>query len=108
MIFYGQWKFFAQYRPELVGYQLAMVVQNGDEQSIVTNIELQRIPRHGFRADEYPIPPDQVENFLQAAMDEAWEIGLRPTGHEDYTNELKAVRYHLEDMRLLAKVRKAD
>lgn len=42
--------------------------------------------------------------FLQAAMDEAWKIGLRPTGHEDNTSELKAVRYHLEDMRALAKV----
>lgn len=47
-----------------------------------------------------------VTGFLQAALDAAWEQGLRPTTYADHTNELKAVRYHLEDMRLLAKVRK--
>lgn len=47
-----------------------------------------------------------VTGFLQAAMDCAWEMGLRPTGFADHTNELMAVRHHLEDMRLLEKVRK--
>ena len=53
-------------------------------------------------------PHDGVEpsgrDFLQAALDVAWEIGLRPDGYQDHTNELKATRYHLEDMRALAKV----
>lgn len=44
--------------------------------------------------------------FLQAMLDAAWELGLRPEGYENHTNELKAVRYHLEDMRTLAKVNK--
>lgn len=42
-----------------------------------------------------------VTGFLQAALDAAWEHGLRPTGFADHTNELAAVRYHLEDMREL-------
>lgn len=45
-----------------------------------------------------------VTGFLQAAMDEAWRIGLRPAGFADTANELKATRYHLEDMRKIAKV----
>lgn len=45
-----------------------------------------------------------VTGFLQAAMDAAWELGLRPRGFADYSNEINAVRYHLEDMRALAKV----
>lgn len=49
-----------------------------------------------------------VEGFMQAALDAAWEMGLRPTGFADHTNELKAVRYHLEDMRALAKVSPRD
>jgi hypothetical protein len=49
-----------------------------------------------------------VTGFLQAAMDEAWRIGLRPTGFADHTNELVAVRYHLEDMRRLALPEKAS
>ena len=47
-----------------------------------------------------------VRDFLQGALNEAWRIGLRPDGYENATNELKAVRYHLEDMRQLAKVNK--
>ena len=49
-----------------------------------------------------------VTDFLQAASDTAWELGMRPKHFKDFTNELAAVRYHLEDMRLLAKVRKGD
>jgi hypothetical protein len=37
-------------------------------------------------------------------MDAAWEIGLRPAGYADVANEIAAVRYHLEDMRVLAKL----
>lgn len=46
-----------------------------------------------------------VDHFLQAALECAWELGLRPKGFADHSNELTAVRYHLEDMRLLAKVK---
>lgn len=48
---------------------------------------------------------DDIDGFLQAALELAWEIGLRPQGYADPTNELGAVRYHLEDMRKLAKVK---
>ncbi|KKK86802.1 hypothetical protein LCGC14_2759590 [marine sediment metagenome] len=47
----------------------------------------------------------ECQEFLRAIMDATWEIGIRPSKFADHTNELKAVRYHLEDMRLLAKVR---
>lgn len=47
-----------------------------------------------------------VTEFLQAAMDCAYARGLRPTGAPlDSSAELSAVRYHLEDMRKLAKVK---
>jgi hypothetical protein len=46
----------------------------------------------------------ETDDFLRAIMDVAWGTGIRPTGFEDHTNELKATRFHLEDMRLLAKV----
>lgn len=56
-----------------------------------------------FMSDE--LPGVSVKNFLQAMSDAAWEIGIRPKQLEDHTNELKATRYHLEDMRVLAKVK---
>lgn len=45
-----------------------------------------------------------VQGFLQAIVDVAWENGIRPAGLADQSNELSAVRYHLEDMRKIAKV----
>jgi hypothetical protein len=47
---------------------------------------------------------DDINGFLQAALEVAWEIGLRPQGYADPSTELSAVRYHLEDMRALAKI----
>lgn len=44
-----------------------------------------------------------VKDFMQAILDEAWAHGMRPKHFEEHTNELKAVKYHLEDMRKLAK-----
>ena len=49
-------------------------------------------------------PIEEVDEFLRAVMTVGWERGIRPEGFEDHTNELKAVRYHLEDMRKLAEV----
>lgn len=43
-----------------------------------------------------------AKSFLQAAMDCAWEEGMRPKALEDQRQELKAVRDHLQDMRTLA------
>lgn len=51
-------------------------------------------------ADEHGV--GSVKAFLQAALDAAWEQGLRPTGHQDHTNEIAAVRDHLNDMRAIA------
>lgn len=44
---------------------------------------------------------DGVRQFLQAMVDAADELGIVPTRSKDRTDELKSVRYHLEDMRKL-------
>lgn len=75
----------------------------------VTGFNLVEVPECG----EVPIVASHSEeeaqdshiSFLQAAMDAAWEVGLRPMAYEDTRQELAAIKYHLEDMRLLAKVR---
>lgn len=105
--FSSQWKFYVQWQPEWYAHKLVILREEEGARSIVKAIELEKIGRHGdlVSAASQPVPPGEVESFLRAAMDAAWEIGLRPTGFEDSTNELTAVRYHLEDMRLLAKVR---
>ena len=47
---------------------------------------------------------DEVRSFLQAALDAAWEIGLRPAAYEDNRLEVATLKGWLEDMRVLAKV----
>lgn len=45
-------------------------------------------------------PP--ATEFLQAALDAAWKVGLRPTNwHDERPGEIKAKDAHLQDMRRL-------
>jgi len=41
-------------------------------------------------------------SLLRSMFELAWEFGYRPKDAQDRSDELKAVRYHLEDMRTLA------
>ncbi len=47
---------------------------------------------------------EECKEFLRSLMDAAWDIGIRPIKFTDHTNELTAIRYHLEDMRTLSKL----
>lgn len=40
--------------------------------------------------------------FLRAALNAAWEMGLRPDGFDDTRESMKATNRHLEDMRSIA------
>lgn len=44
--------------------------------------------------------------FLQACADAAWEAGIYPRQLADHSSELKATKYHLEDMRQISGVKK--
>jgi hypothetical protein len=41
-------------------------------------------------------------SFLRAALNAAWDLGLRPDGFLDVRESMKATTAHLEDMRALA------
>lgn len=45
--------------------------------------------------------PSNAIQFLQLMLDLGWKAGLRPSGHVEKSDELVAVRYHLEDLRRL-------
>ncbi len=53
-----------------------------------------------------PLMTQDSREFIQAIMDAGWKAGLKPAGYEDASRELTATKYHLEDMRVLAKVKK--
>lgn len=52
----------------------------------------------------YDLPPTiapDATQFLQAVLDHAWSIGMRPVGFSDTPLQVAALKYHLEDMRKL-------
>lgn len=44
--------------------------------------------------------------FLQACLDHAWDIGMRPAGYAGITEQVAALKAHLDDMRALVFVHK--
>lgn len=116
----GRWSFFVDDRPWDGGRRLFMRVMSRDPETGRSRRGYVAPPALTFVAEGLPHDTPtltqtredledgvgDVNGFLQAALDAAWELGMRPTAYADHTNELKAVRYHLEDMRTLAKVSK--
>lgn len=45
-------------------------------------------------------------NEVQQIMNELWRIGYRPNNGEGSSAQIEALKYHLEDMRKLAFIRK--
>lgn len=59
------------------------------------------VPYEDAFLDDSNIAREEIRHFLQACADAAWEIGIRPAQIADHSSELKATKYHLEDMRRL-------
>ena len=109
-----------QWRPELQCTDLYVLAEdvrpNSDPLEVVAGatfiakpMEFESIPRHGSASGPtLQLERDAARNFMQAMMDAAWNMGLRPSGVKDLESTLEATRFHLEDMRLLAKVRKSE
>lgn len=100
---------------DLFGGPMQMVLSFqwlGQSRQVVTALEYQeQIPGEvipdgpwfsGFRAKFGEIEdggPANVEGFMQAVLDEAWRLGMRPGEFVEHEAELKATDKHLEDMR---------
>lgn len=109
----GTWQFFVDDKPWLGARDLYVRIRAPDG-SLHTVQEMRATPTEDGLVPSPLLSEtwnDQQDNlgdvtgFLSAAMQAAWDLGMRPKGFADHSNELTAVRYHLEDMRLLAKVR---
>ena len=98
------WNVFARYEPMYAGHSLHIINDTRDGRYYVKRIEMERIdPGTSIAISDQPVPMEEVEDFLRACMDAAWEIGMRPTGYEEHKQEVSAVGYHLEDERKLGK-----
>lgn len=68
---------------------------------VITNITFERVgPENRARGVSMPIADG--EEFLRAALNAAWEYGLRPDGFMDTREAMVATKAHLADMRTLA------
>ncbi len=83
------------------GLDLIIGLDHGDGSvSIMHPPTLTKIEFDGRRRDPLPrfLTSRDTTGFLQAAMDAAWDAGLRPSRAQDE----KHLKAHLEDMRTLA------
>lgn len=114
----GNWKFYHRYEVASDAFTLYMrhedhngrrsLVMPLQMEVITPNSPFKGLPTMGPPPGEWSAeanPAEDIRGFLQAALEMAWELGIRPKGFTDKTDEIAAVRYHLEDMRKLAKVK---
>ncbi|HEY2068250.1 MAG TPA: hypothetical protein VGG48_01750 [Rhizomicrobium sp.] len=59
------------------------------------------VPEQNCLIEDAGTPDGSIRQFLQAALDAAWDLGLRPQGFKDHTLETAALRSHLDDMRTI-------
>lgn len=102
-------RFHLDFRSYGAGYSLAIIEKRRDGARAFLQPFIWKSVGEGFTIPEseaYALrddyDQDKVREFLQAAADAAWEIGIKPKQMADHSSELKATKYHLEDMRKLA------
>jgi hypothetical protein len=81
-----------------------LLIQKGDG-LYVAPLTIVEVPDHLIPMDTLSTmrrSDDDVEGFLRASLNCAWELGMRPDGFLDTTESMAATRKHLEDMRALA------
>lgn len=114
----NSWLVHLNYRPEVQATEMFLIreLDHGVRQ-VAKPLEFNDIPRHGINQEptlllEHRGFGSQTHGFLQAMVDAAWGLGIRPSGVKDLDGTLEATRFHLEDMRalsgVLAKLKKDD
>ena len=109
-----KWRAYLEREPWSYSAKLGIVGEDDDTTKgeitpgLVTGFVFKSFHRGGY-AGNFETPSSGSEEgvmaFLRTMLSTAWDAGLRPPSVQDHTNEMKALRYHLEDMRRLAKVK---
>lgn len=107
------WSDFVNYRR---GREVMLVIENPDGSELRGKMEFVSLdPNSLLSPDDYTIPAIAPsgggvngQDFLQAVLNHAWDVGVRPVGFLDTTKEVGALREHLHDMRALVFTGKID
>jgi len=97
----GTWRFHVRQGVYSRGFDVFPYIKHADGSILViTSFEMMALP-DGARAPDEP-PVYDGEGFLRAALNAAWEAGLRPDGFNDTREGMAATKAHLADMRAIA------
>jgi hypothetical protein len=97
-------KVFAHHTPWRQGLEIAIaeISPSGDVIATVDPLAIRRQPPDPTMLLEPTLSGPMAAEFLQSALETAWEMGLRPKNWRLETPEqIKAMGAHLEDMRRL-------
>lgn len=100
----------------LHGREVLLVIENPDGSELRGKMEFVPLEPGDYLApDDYTVQAKartvggvNGQDFLQAILNHAWDIGMRPVGFLDTTKEVGALREHLHDMRALVFTGKID
>lgn len=81
---------------------LRIILGWGEHRTSVINPELKIISQGEMIGPFLKLPHHEMNELLRSFVEIAWDQGIRPTGFDDFKAELKATKYHLQDMRSLA------
>lgn len=97
-------KVLAHHQPWNRGYEVAIVTVN-NEGDVIGTVEplIVKTEPHDNRVPIVPSLAGPIaKEFLQSALEAAWEMGLRPKNWRiETTEQVAAINNHLEDMRAL-------
>lgn len=83
------------------GLQVAVALRAPNGQySVADPLVFRELPIDDL-VDKPTVGPRDGRAFLQAALNEAWRLGMRPEGFLDTTNQVAALSAHLADMRMI-------
>jgi len=107
------WKVDYYWEPRKQVYELLIRQFAGPgKMSYVTNLEFKSIDTvPGQLLQEVPVlelEKEDAEDFMRAFANAAWKMGIKPTEFKEDNSELKAVKYHLEDMREMMELKRND
>lgn len=94
------WKVHIERQPWILATKFYVVDRDHNGDGRVLRVSYENIKRGGLiDGPSIELSDGEDDQFLQAFMDAAWEIGIRPTALEDQRNQVAAMGEHLADLR---------
>lgn len=83
-------------------YEFLLIQEKGDHPAVAQTVNFEALPPNNdrFIAPTFTMPENEALEMLQALVNDAWDLGIRPQ-HAKGEKDNVDIKYHLEDMRKL-------